>query len=62
MWIPSAEELKRITGTDRFEFPCGTSVWGSITVCAELEQRQWEDPQAYVACCVDCGRFLKEIV
>ena len=26
LWIPSAEEFKRITGTDRFEFPCGTSV------------------------------------
>ena len=69
LWLPSHDELKEATGTDG-EFMCGASIWGSSTIRSELEARRWEDArdrrrtvrsEPCVACCVECGQFLKEI-
>ena len=47
---------------------CGSHVWGSRTMRSILEERAWEGHGArirgacaFVACCPDCGKLLKEI-
>ena len=39
------------------EFSSVSSVWGSRTVRVELARRE-----SFVACCLDCGRAIKQII
>ena len=39
------------------EFPSCSSVWGSSTIRAQLAIRE-----SFVACCLDCGRAIRQII
>ena len=69
LWLPSIDELNRIFGRGNTgQYMCGSHVWGSRTMRSILEERAWEGHGArirgacaFVACCPDCGKLLKEI-
>ena len=68
LWLPSIDELQRMFGANRTGYMCGSFSWGSVTIRSILEERAWEGPgarstgaRAFVACCPDCGKLLKEI-
>ena len=69
LWLPSIDELNRIFGRGNTGgYMCGSHVWGSRTMRSILEERAWEGHGArirgacaFVACCPDCGKLLKEI-
>ena len=69
LWLPSMKELNRIFGRGNTgQYMCGSYQWGSMTMRFVLEERAWErhgaritGACAFVACCPDCGKLLKEI-
>ena len=69
LWLPSIDELNRIFGRGNTgQYMCGSHVRGSRTMRSILEERAWEGHGArirgacaFVACCPDCGKLLKEI-
>ena len=69
LWLPSIDELNGIFGRGNTgQYMCGSHVWGSRTMRSILEERAWEGHGArirgacaFVACCPDCGKLLKEI-
>ena len=60
LWLPSIDELDRIFGRGNTgQYMCGSHVWGSRTMRSVLARIR--GACAFVACCPDCGKLLKEI-
>ena len=55
LWLPTPGEVHE-DSDEHPRFPCGNSLWGSITIRSEIAARP-----ALVACSWNCGRILKHI-